>query len=65
MMKKRFTRCLAVALAAACMSSIPAFASEEATISLMMFQSWNSDAFEEILAEIEEEENIHVPVPDL
>ena len=67
MMKKRFTRCLAVALAAACMSSIPAFASEEATISLMMFQSWNSDAFEEILAEIEEEENIHVDlqiVPD-
>lgn len=40
---------------------------EPVTISLMIFQSWNNDAFEEILAEIEEEENITVDlqiVPD-
>lgn len=42
-------------------------APEAATISLMIFQSWNNDTFEEILAEIEAEENITVDlqvVPD-
>ena len=73
MIKKKLSRWLAIALAAACLPSMAVYGSEAeeekeaATISLMIFQSWNSDAFEEILAEIKEEENITVDlqvVPD-